>query len=652
MIVFSISHAAALMQVITFRLTRYREEKDCVLLILGKDHEKFDKNLIKAGIFSKIITFHFVPHEGCTTVEELKERTMTYYDNLLAEHGIDLTKAKELISSGDLHNYFYCYCHLKGYPQSALEMDAWHFSNEALYGFHAVSLSEKIEAQLFLECRALSGDPESKTGNKRYLYAPTTRKDIRFISEKATEPSRVGDEVIDFDHLYKEVSPEDRKKVLEAFEIKNEKVEHLILPNSKNFLILHGLCGKKAYLLYLILADLMVPFGETIMVKPHPASLKEDYEGAFFQMNQIDASIPIELLLYHEEFHLKSAYSGSYTALAKIEEKLDKMVDISPVIHDNYHLLLKTSVICELLSFLSVPLYFTTYNAPRLFLEFFYDNCYQQEKYQGFLNGGNLLQTPLKTPVCLVFHLHRINPNQFSDYLETAPEDCLFVFPDITSLYDVPFAQTAEFLDNLCFLEIQKTKRREDSLVIEGTELFCLYTKNPEILEKTKEYSLSRNLNYTGITMDVKNSKHQDCRQDFLQKRLPIEKSKYRDPVLEPSPRIFQNKKIILWGTGILSHEMTSLFLYYDIEIQGFCDNDPKKWGNTHFGFPIFSPEELQKYQEDSSSLVIGLACSEKIEDQIINQIQLIPLGTEVTILKRLELLKHLSMYGSLHKMT
>ena len=68
-------------------------------------------------------------------------------------------------------------------------------------------------------------------------------------------------------------------------------------------------------------------------------------------------------------------------------------------------------------------------------------------------------------------------------------------------------------------------------------------------------------------------------------------------------------KKIIVWGTGNWASEMWPFYKQMaqseNIQIIGFIDNNPEKWGGTFKNLPVYSPNDLKKLKYDYISIWI-----------------------------------------------
>lgn len=86
--------------------------------------------------------------------------------------------------------------------------------------------------------------------------------------------------------------------------------------------------------------------------------------------------------------------------------------------------------------------------------------------------------------------------------------------------------------------------------------------------------------------------------------------------------RIYQNKKVILWGAGRLGRKFIQLFKYFSVEISSFCDADPEKRGSTYCGYPVISPEDLDLDIEKDKVLVQMAIENPKDENENIERLK------------------------------
>lgn len=82
---------------------------------------------------------------------------------------------------------------------------------------------------------------------------------------------------------------------------------------------------------------------------------------------------------------------------------------------------------------------------------------------------------------------------------------------------------------------------------------------------------------------------------------------------------LISEKKIVLFGASSLGRRIYNYLKLVGIDIFCYCDNDKQKWGTSIDGINIFSPAELENW-EDKESLVIVI--SSIYIDEIINQLQ------------------------------
>ena len=77
-------------------------------------------------------------------------------------------------------------------------------------------------------------------------------------------------------------------------------------------------------------------------------------------------------------------------------------------------------------------------------------------------------------------------------------------------------------------------------------------------------------------------------------------------------------KKIFVYGTGVYGNKVAELFLQMEIEIEGFCETNPKK--NEFFGKKILSAKTIiNNYDKDDVLVIIA---SEKYYKEMINELQ------------------------------
>ena len=81
--------------------------------------------------------------------------------------------------------------------------------------------------------------------------------------------------------------------------------------------------------------------------------------------------------------------------------------------------------------------------------------------------------------------------------------------------------------------------------------------------------------------------------------------------------------KYLIWGTGVRA---INYYKFYEIarkhqpiEIVGFVDNNPSKWGTSFLGNIVYSPKELNKIQFDYIDIWMKDVCS--VKNQIVEEL-------------------------------
>lgn len=94
--------------------------------------------------------------------------------------------------------------------------------------------------------------------------------------------------------------------------------------------------------------------------------------------------------------------------------------------------------------------------------------------------------------------------------------------------------------------------------------------------------------------------------------------------------KIFNGKKIILWGTKIDGILILNLIEYYGYNVYAFCDNNKQIQNSKIDGIQVLSPEKLQEENKDELLVIV---CSKLSEEEIAKQLKAmginfyIPLG-------------------------
>ena len=86
----------------------------------------------------------------------------------------------------------------------------------------------------------------------------------------------------------------------------------------------------------------------------------------------------------------------------------------------------------------------------------------------------------------------------------------------------------------------------------------------------------------------------------------------------------FPSYDYYIWGTGNTSdlyQEGLKRLEAEGIEIKGYFDNDPAKWGREYYGKPVFSPKDAEKLK---NVLIIALIMNCINMNIMINVIQIV----------------------------
>ena len=78
-----------------------------------------------------------------------------------------------------------------------------------------------------------------------------------------------------------------------------------------------------------------------------------------------------------------------------------------------------------------------------------------------------------------------------------------------------------------------------------------------------------------------------------------------------------KERPIFIWGTGVGGETTLNLIKDKSQRILGFIDNDSNKWGDTFYGYKVFSPEILKSYYNTKPYIIIGSMYYEDICKQI-----------------------------------
>lgn len=66
-----------------------------------------------------------------------------------------------------------------------------------------------------------------------------------------------------------------------------------------------------------------------------------------------------------------------------------------------------------------------------------------------------------------------------------------------------------------------------------------------------------------------------------------------------------QDRKVVIWGTGIIGKKHLAILTENQISVSLFCDNNETKWGSEIEGISVISPQELKIIQEQDDAVIV-----------------------------------------------
>lgn len=90
---------------------------------------------------------------------------------------------------------------------------------------------------------------------------------------------------------------------------------------------------------------------------------------------------------------------------------------------------------------------------------------------------------------------------------------------------------------------------------------------------------------------------------------------------------LYQNKKIVLWGTGTYGKKTLALFQNLGLTVTFFTDNNEMLWGEEIEGIKVISPLTLLEKWESDPHYLVQIACINRPGELVKHQ--LIAMGVD-----------------------
>ncbi len=95
-------------------------------------------------------------------------------------------------------------------------------------------------------------------------------------------------------------------------------------------------------------------------------------------------------------------------------------------------------------------------------------------------------------------------------------------------------------------------------------------------------------------------------------------------------PEDFRGKKIVLFGASSTGEKAVEEFENAGADIVGFCDNSPDKWGKTHAGYTVYSPDWLASVKGQGRNIAVMITST--YEDEIKGQLSEMGIGGALAV--------------------
>lgn len=635
MVLFYINHLGALSNITTLRATKFKNEK-CVLIHPEKSESDILQELERKDFFQKVIP---VKSKGETELWKDGEFPIESIEHILKEEDLCLESFDEILISGELIDWFMAYCELKKIMYSQILI-----GNQGLYEILRVNHNRS----------------DYKGYVVRLCYPENSKKSVRnkVYSEIVPKFSACDCEIVNFQDQFFEVDERDKNILFEIFDLHISENENLILPLSRWCLWQHmeveGLVEidknrlfgdnivKYAFLSQVLLADFFFS-DKKITIKPHPNTTSKLIKRVFPDEKILNPVVPIEYTLYNENVKFKKVLSTSESTTDKIDSFVDEIIDITKEALKNYYLFIKAYVALSMMKSMLNKSEIYYLGLPVEFGRMFIKNMTDFQSFFELREEACNFESRNYSEIVIVYELESEKSEWFLEYLRNSPDNIIFVFMEISMFNDYPMFQQEFFLENIIFKTIEKKLINEKSLCNLVDEVFCFYCKDKKLRNKIAEFTFEKTLKRTGVLLNVPSvsedenvKESQNWKELMKKKKIPSEKMKYAIRPVEVLPDCYQDKKIVIWGTGIFGKQMLRLFRFYKEVVPIFVDNNPDKWGTEFEGYPIISPEELVEMNKHTE-IVLQLALKEEFEEQVKAQVAELGIGNVIPVNEALD---------------
>lgn len=496
MVILNCDHYGALSQMIVLRYKFHENEK--AILLISQDNSKTDiyRALEDKRIFDKVIPYN----SGIGCFEGNKERAnqviCDYFHELFQETGTDLAGIDKVYISSDMTCPFGVFAYNKRMEYSVVEfgsgqlaaIDRWEWRERS-------GGADRAYSELLRETSALTGDENLL---ETYILVLPRPQEKYFSTHKRMV-------YVDFTKELSLLPNEVKEKILSIYNISRNDyhaIDTLVLTNSRGILTQTGIPEPEFPYLYQLLLDYYVTNAGNVVFKRHPYGLIH-YTGKIPGIGNLNGILPIEFIALFRDMRIKNVLVAESTSVDKIKPYVDNVIAAGAVYYRNQH-------------FLMLHQLYVTYSLVGSIGD--HDINFCQTINPDFLQRY----------LCYVFpqynskELNSVNPNilngkiftvvdccpptkeaDICNGLQNASKDAITVFLNSNNSFDFYDAERPELLDQMIPVKITKTALRDGILEDLSDEYIYVFSKNPEVREKVRAFSISKTLYYTGIGIKV-----------------------------------------------------------------------------------------------------------------------------------------------------
>lgn len=393
-VIYHFDHYSGFSQVLAMRCCWHMDKKAYLICHCDNGEEMktqiYDR-MVQKGIFDKAIVYEAAEIRKTDSVEQMKEKIISLFQEKFEEAQIDLTKAEKIYTSADIFNEFSIYLGLNRCHYSIYELHTGQFQtslrNEIAYN---IGVASKAYRDVLTETYALTGHPQLVL--EKILIDYQAEQSMRKTGIMVT---------VNFSRLLKEIPSEMKKLILSCLELDKSvfQSEQILLPNSlgytRNARDKKGkqLQDNKLVLPYQILVDYFGNSSESITIKPHPNNVLP-FEKAFCDRTVLSKAFSIEFLHLTEDIKLKTIFCISTSALEKIEGLYQKVYEGGMEYFRAWYNMHKFSVALKIAERLSVKVFHQLLtNDNKSVFQLYFNRCSETETLKGMnasIIGGRI----------------------------------------------------------------------------------------------------------------------------------------------------------------------------------------------------------------------------------------------------------------------